>query len=117
MDVIFKAEAHSKPVRAVHSHSCTCTSTVCLFLSSLRYEGTSAAVQEAGNPKPHGTTSGLYTVLTFRLKPVCVEFRVHDLRRTPGCVTRGSIGSSSGSEAGSLNDRGSAIRVNRDRLE
>lgn len=102
MDVIFKAEARSE--RIIHSHSrmCmyVCTSTMYLSLSSLWYEGTSVAVQEAGNPKPHGdTTSGLYTVLTFRLKPVCVEFRVHDLRRTSGCVTRGSIGSTSGSKA------------------
>lgn len=59
---------------------------------ALRYEGTSVAVQEAGNPKPHGdTTSGLYTVLTFPLKPVCVELLVHDLRRTSGCVTRGVL--------------------------
>lgn len=91
-------QVYLKPVY-ICATVCMCTrpSDMSFPIQSVLAIRRNVVVQEARESKPHGdATSGLYTVLTFPLKPFALS--MHDLRRTSGCITRDSVGSTSGGE-------------------
>jgi len=99
MDVVFKAEACSKPVR-IGTFVIVCVCLRCVFSYPARATVRRNVSRRAGSGE--SKTTRWYYFRPLHGPYVPLKTRLHrafacDSRRTPGCVTRGSVGSTSGS--------------------